>query len=210
MLSWPLAPVLDPFNAGASQALTARTGWGATQLQSGSTSFSTDATPTKCVGSSQSDNFWNTQWQDAECGVVMASAPGGAYTFEVYTRITAKLPLTAYALQVNSVNLWQLFSVAAGVYTGALGGASATRTVSIGDIVLLQAVGPYLTAFHVRPGSFGWVPVLSVTDTAITATGNIGMWGNVTATQFDAFMGGPFISQAALPGQPFQYGGYGT
>lgn len=191
-MAFPTTGLLDSFNAGASQNLTARAGWSGSVLVTASTTMVTDAGPTYAVddGANAGSNYWNTQWVDSECWIVVKSYSGAVFYLD--GRITATGTLTAYRLKYDGTNLG-LEKVIAGVAT--VIGATSAQTVVAGDSLGLECNGTAIKGYY-KSGAGAWTEVCTATDSAITATGNIGMQGPFTGgtgTQVDDFNGGAIV-----------------
>ena len=199
-MAFPTTGVLDSFNAGANQNLTARSGWGASVLFTGDTSLTTNATPDRARtgGVVTYSNFYNTSYgADSECWVTMITAIA-SNGLDLYARITATGTVTAYNLSVTTAGLFQLGKYITG--TGTNLGSSATQAVAAGDSIGLEVIGSTLKGYY-KAAAGGWTQLVSATDSAITTAGNIGfdMSGSSPNEGFDLFAGGTVVASTALP-----------
>lgn len=203
-MAFPTTGVLDSFNAGASQNLTARSGWGGTVLfTADAASLATDTVPTFATSTLGASNFWNTQFQDAEVYCKYNGSTFAGAGLNVYARITATGSVTAYGLTINTTSgVWQLQRYAASVATSI--GSSATQAISVGDSFGLECIGSAIKGYY-QAGAGAWTQIVSVTDSTITTTGNIGLGDSPgQGHKFDSFNGGAAIAGAPPDVTPYR------
>lgn len=182
--------VLDSFNAGALQALTARAGWNAGAIWTGDTSLQTDAVPTKASGvGTWNDNYWDTPYADGDFTVTFAGTLSNY--FDIYARLTAVGSPTGYALGINAVTgNWFLGKYVAGVYTDFPSiGTRFSKFPGAGDQARLVLQGQQLSAYF-KPSGGTWQLVASASDAAITGSGYWGVDVGGTASPIDTWVGG--------------------
>lgn len=183
-------PVLDNFNTGASQALTARTGWYST-IPGGYTSYSTDSVPTKAVqAASTSGNWWNTTFTDADSRLKLAgvSATGTDWIrlFNRFDTVGLHGYYADFAMN-GAIHIWKSDS------SGAVGIGSVLNTgasLAIGDEVCLRSIGPRIEAWY-KPSAGVWTFIGVAIDFEFTS-GRIGFsTGSLSAAlTIDEFGGG--------------------
>lgn len=196
----PAAALLDDFNAGATQLLTARAGWSATGFASaGNISWRTDAVPTVAdntnTPATAHSNMWGTQFAaDQEAGFTYGAA-GTPDDIQIVVRGAALgNGTTAYELYVRwngELRIQRDGTVLARVQQAA---------PTAGDSYCLQAIGSTLYAWCRRSGG-SWVCLLAVIDTTYSGAGYIGFeqvaTGTATVTEF---FGGAISSDATDSG----------
>lgn len=196
-MAFPTLGILDDFNSGASQNLTARTGWGAVVLTSGDATFVTDITPIQAtVTAGPGSNYYDTSSADAEAYCKLAAFNPNNNEFFLATRITAVgASPTYYALDLanSGLNDFQIVKVVAGTRT--LIGSTITQAITNGDSVGISVVGTQVTSFY-KSGAGAWVQKDTVSDSSISGSGFV---GGVRATftgsvSIDDFGGGGLAS----------------
>jgi hypothetical protein len=168
---FPITGVLDSFNAGAFQNLSARSGWSATIFVH---TWQTDSTPTLAqVPTASAGNMWATQWQDAECWAT--ASIGAGPTFSLCCRIQdfSQFGRTYYASRFDGFGNVVLLSMVSNAAT-TIGSASLGGAPPAGSSFGVEATGSTISTYYKASGG-SWSQIISVTNTDITATGNIGM-----------------------------------
>lgn len=186
-MAFPTSPVLDDFNTGASQALTARAGWFGSVRASGG--MSTDVVPTyaKGVDGVVGGNIWNTIFAaDQEVWATFKIAPttGG---LQIEGRFDA-VPGNGYACIYNggTMSIVRLDAFGGGPQVG----SNFSVTPAIGDSMGMAMVGTTISGwFKTAAGS--WTQVITGTEATYNAPGRIDMltFGTPSA-QIDVFGGG--------------------
>jgi len=187
---FPTTPVLDDFNTGATQNLTARSGWGATAML-GLTTYATDSVPTKATSSSTGGNFWGTSWADHEAWMGIVSYNPALETFSLCARITDTSTGTYYAVNMsNSATTdFQIVKVISGARTAI--GVLNSQTVGAGDSVGMSVIGTQITSYY-KASAGSWTQMDTVSDSSITGAGFIGWRAHQAVLQeIDQFGGGP-------------------
>lgn len=186
--SAPSVTILDSFNAGATQLLTARAGWSATGFHSaGNISWRTDAVPTVAdntnTPTTAHSNMWATQFAADQYAGFTYGAGGTPDDIQIITRGAALSGsgTTGYEMYVRwngEIRLQRDGTVLARVQT---------PTPAAGDSFCCQAIGNILYAWVRRSGG-SWVLMLAVTDTTYAGAGYIGFEqvasGTATVTEF--------------------------
>lgn len=207
-MAFPTAPILDNFNTGASQLLTARAGWSSSLLVSTGFSLTTDATPTVAIpssGSADMNNFWNTSSVDSECFFTLTTWAPAVSVLEICARITAiGASPTFYALELagSGSSDFIIIKRVAGTRTALT--TNVPTVVAAGDGVGISVIGTAIRAFW-KSGAGAWTQITSVTDSSISATGFFGVRRRVGTTSFglDNFGGGAPVS-GFVPRSPDQ------
>lgn len=184
----PTAGLLDNFNTGGAQNLTARTGWGTGKWNSGDGTFATDATPTYANNSNVlASNMWAAQFTaDQEVyiteGSVIAqlililrgsSASTAGITAGYIARIGA-----AGALTIERYNATVLASVT-------------VEAPLAGDQFSFQAIGSVLTIWRKQASQGVWTQMLMATDATYASAGYIGIAALAgSSPRIDDFGGG--------------------
>lgn len=199
-MPFPTTPILDDFNSGASQALTARTGWGATTFGGGARgTYSTNGTPTLATSAASAGNFWNDSSVDCECYFTVAAFDNVNDTIKVAARITvAGSSPTFYCVECDfgTTTDFQIVKYVAGGRTAL--GVNPSTTVVANDGIGISVIDNVITAYY-RSGLGGaWVQKDSVTDSSITGSGFIGgvQHDFSFAHSIDDFGGGAFVAKA--------------
>lgn len=200
----PTTGVLDSFNSGASQALTARTGWGSGHIDSGDFSFETDATPTvastAALGTPASNMWGSSLSANQEVFYVLG------------TLDSVQLVLRAESGTAASISDGYLAVVGFGgsVQLETVGGTTLLNSTIVApvstDTFLFQAVGSVMTLWKQKT-SGPWTAVMTVTDATWAGAGFIGMRaGSGNTPTINAFGGGG-LTAAVVPYQPaFTFG----
>lgn len=183
-MTFPITPpVLDDFNTGALQNLTARSGWAAGALNAPwPGTAATDAVPTTAVFPANSSNYVTPQATDCEAFCTFASVTPASGEFELHTRITTVGgSLSSYFLRLfgGSVTDFTLAKWVSG--SGSLIGADQHVTISAGDSVGLSAVGTTISAWY-RSGVGAWVLKDSLTDSSVTGLGFVAGFLNINTS----------------------------
>lgn len=192
-MAFPTTAVLDNFNTGATQNLTARAGWGASPFLTTQSSFQTDAVPTKAGLTAIAGNNWGTlTWADMEAYLTLVAFVPSADIFHLCGRIQAfGASPTYYALRLAAVAAtdFQLIKIVAGTTTAL--GTNTSTTITAGDSIGIDIIGTQIRSYY-KSGAGSWTLKDTVTDSAITGTGAIGcrhLTGSAAAT-IDDFGGG--------------------
>lgn len=200
-MTFPSSPALDTFNAGASQALTARVGWFGTVRASGG--MSTDPVPTFAVGTAGvvGGNIWNTLFPaDQEVWVTLKSTPG-AGGVQLEARFDP-VGGNGYALIYTggSLEIVELDSFGGGVQIG----SSFAVTPVAGDQLGMRCQGTTIAGFY------NGAQVISGTNAVYNVSGKIDVltFGS-PATQIDTFGGGAIGSAGAGNHNEFLLSGVG-
>jgi len=195
-MAFPTLGSLDTFNAGATQALTARTGWGAVVI-AGTTTYTTNGAPTLAeILTATGGNYWNTSAEDSEAWVVMGTWTPASNTFSVAARIQAVgASPTYYSVRLanSGTTDFRIYKTVAGVST-ALGTNTAT-TVIAGDSVGIEVIGTSISSYY-KSGAGAWGLKETITDSSITGSGFVGGFRNhIAITQrVDEFGGGALVA----------------
>lgn len=194
--AFPNTPILDDFNTGGAQALTARAGWGSSAFLTTQTSFTTNATPTTADGSSPGGNNWAATWTDMEAYCTLAAWSGTTDEFLICARIQAfGASPTYYAIDLGNIAATgvELIKVVAGARTQL---ASTTNPFTNGDSYGIDVLGTTITAYY-RSGAGVWQQLLQTTDSSITGLGSIGFRHILTSSVSIDNFGGGDLSPAA-------------
>lgn len=197
-MTFPTTSVLDSFNAGASQNLTARAGWSASDtLGTVLTSFgslATDTVPTYAANNA-AGNAWGTSFTDAEVWATVSVIPVANQVRLVARWDTAGQ--NGYELQMFPIGggTYQLglYKYITGTQTSLVNESPMVPTPANGDSIGFSVIGTTLTAYH-KPAAGAWTQHLTTTDSSITAAGVIGLVSVETAVRFDEFGGGAIAS----------------
>lgn len=199
-MAFPTSGLLDAFNAGANQDLTARSGWGASVIDTTvpDPSSKTDATPTFASSPSpfsQSSNVWTLGAANAEAWATNGNITGGT-GFGLWARLQnvgTTTPSGYLAEYLSSTNQLDLFAVVAGVKTLIASGSFFIEAP--GDQFGIECIGTTITAYlRVTPGA--WGVSCTVTDSSITGAGDIGLSIRDNTQPVDDFGGGAIIPPA--------------
>lgn len=193
-MAFPTLGVLDAFNVGALQDLTARAGWDASAIctTSSATSMKTDAGPTYAKSpSGVGENAWGTPATDTEVYILCGSTFGDlASSFRLFARLNNRGdPYDAYELIVNEGGSgnWLLNRVSAGTPTTLV--SSFNHVVGPTDLIGLEVIGNQLAAYFNQAGG-GWVQEYLVTDSTFTGAGAFGMRFDELTSRVNSFGGG--------------------
>lgn len=186
-----MTTILDSFNTGANQALSARAGWGAGHYIFGDVDFKTDAVPTTATTSLgvPASNLWGTGFgTDHEVLITFGSTIATTYILgRVDTGSTTATQ--GYAGRISSAGNHEI--VNRGGSTLASGTASAP---SAGDSFLFRCYGTLLTLDY-RPVSGSFSNVISINDSLYTTGSFIGVYTGGSDT-LDEFGGGSYAPPA--------------
>lgn len=169
----PFTTVLDDFNTGANQALSARAGWSASHLYPGTADFTTDSVPTKAVSTGNSDNAWGTNFTDVEVYMTVAAAP--AQQTDLYARWSGSGTMNGYSLfsfSATGGNLFYLARIDNNVHTTL--SSQPVQVLGALDSIGLRVVGSALEGWYKSSGG-AWTMLVSATDSTYTGAGMIGM-----------------------------------
>lgn len=195
-------PVLDDFNSGASQLLTARTGWDATALTTGSTSLTTNATPTLAQKSSGAGSaFRATPYTDCEARAKFASVTGSATDLlRIITR-WANATQSGYGMDIwldGTLRMYR-FEVAGG--TSQFVSMASGFVPAIGDEMALRSFGTVHQAWY-KPAAGTWTMITSFDDAVsgvkIPGPGLIGLYTNSTGSITADLFGGGAVGTTPL------------
>lgn len=187
-MAFPTTSVLDSFNAGANQAVSARAGWSGSRAL-GMGDFTTDAVPTKAVSAGGGDNVWGTQFTDVEAYFKIADWPGSANSWQVFARYGTVAAQNGYRVSHFSGTIL-LQRMAAGAATS-LGSASVT--LAPGDYMGIECIGSTISGYY-KVGAGAWVQFATATDATYAGPGNIAMTTDGTGNNVDEFGGGAVVA----------------
>lgn len=197
-LQAPTFTVLDTFNAGASQNVDARAGWGAGRAVAGDFSMKTDAVPTVAGVSlgTPASNLWATSLTADQEACATVGAPD---TFYLICRgDTASGNLAAGYLGVIG---WT-GQIDIRKYDGTVLYTSASDTFprpAAGDSYCFSCLGTTLTVWRRASGGV-WQAHATVQDSTFTGAGFIGMKAEAgTAVTLTDFGGGSLGSSTNTP-----------
>lgn len=198
-MAFPTTPVLDNFNTGASQNLTARTGWGATVIGAAPGQYATDGVPTKALTTAiQAGNFWNISTADCEVYFTLVTWTPATDVMRCCGRITVTgASPTYYCLELAKAATtdFSIAKVVAGTRTTL--SSNVPTTVVNGDSIGLSISGSSLAAFY-KSGAGAWNQIVTVTDSSITAAGAIGVFNPPAVVRsIDNFGGGALVAASA-------------
>lgn len=199
-MAFPTTPVLDSFNAGALQNVSARAGWSSARAL-GFGDFVTDAVPTKAVSSGLGDNIWGTApGGDAEAYIVIADFSGSGSMQACARWGSAATTVRGYRVSYFA-GAWNLQRWDSGAPASTI--ASGSITLGAGDSLGIECIGTTIAAYS-KIGAGAWTPLGSGTD-ATYASGNIAMTTDNAGNNVDAFGGGspivaPTLRELALCG----------
>lgn len=184
----PLTPILDPFDSGPNQSLRTRAGWHPNNIWNGDADFATDSVPTyAAAGAVNCDAAWGTSFAaNQEFWFTLGSVVN---SFDVYFRqveVDINGPTYAgYAINYDHPSQhWQFWNK---LFTTTIG-PSVAQPLAAGDSVLIRMTGTTMLAAY-RPGSGAWAPVVSTTDSVVTAGGYVG-FDSAPNARFDLVGGG--------------------
>lgn len=208
-MTFPTTGVLDNFNAGASQALTARSGWAGTAIRQFLGNWgTTDSVPTEAVGSGGSaDNYWNASAADSECWYKIGSvAPSfGQHGPCVRIQNPAAAGCSCYLIYTGAgaSTDFQIWKINSGVFTAI--GTNTSVTISVGDSIGISVVGTTILAFY-KSGAGAWVQKDSATDSSITGSGFVAgvLNDSGVAWRMTDFGGGAIVSDITDAGTSTQ------
>lgn len=193
----PTLRVLDSFNAGASQALSARSGWGSGHWQVGDADWTTDAAPTYASNNNVlASNMWATPFStNHEATTLHGPTIDSLLLITRGDSATAAALTTGYLARIGfsgamSLELLSTSTLASGTFAAPLAG----------DAFAFQAFGNRLGLYRYLAAGGGWTCLLSVVDTTYPNGRYIGIAGTVgNAPKFDSFGGGDIIENLASP-----------
>lgn len=166
-MAFPTTPILDDFNTGASQALTARSGWAALAFFAGETTLTTDSAPTYAEATTPGTYYSNYRsdltGDDCETWVTLAATGADFY---LYARID-QTSGNGYYFSAVGGNI-TLNKMAGFVGAGVI--ATIAQGVGIGDSAGISCVESTITAWY-KPSAGSWSSVLQVTDTTYPGGG---------------------------------------
>jgi hypothetical protein len=164
-MPFPTTPILDEFDVGANQNLTARPGWGSTVFFGGTdTSMKTDAVPTTAIHSGTptwSGNWWNQEARDSEVWGTFA-APGG--TTWLYLRAAGQNTATPNAYFLTWIAGTGAFTLGVMTAGSTPGSSQGSQVLSAGDSIGMQAIGKRISAWY-QPSGGAWTQVFGLDDT---------------------------------------------
>lgn len=209
-MAFPVTGVLDSFNAGASQNLTARAGWSASDtLGTVLTSFgslATDSVPTYAANNA-TGNAWGTSFTDCEVWATLSVIPVVNPIKLVARWDTAGQ--NGYVLEVFQTGLpnysLSLEKYVAGSQSGLASETPMVPAPANGDSFGFSVIGSTLTVYH-KPAAGAWTQHLTATDSSFAGPGVIGLVSVEAAARFDAFGGGDI----SAPSAPRQVAGWST
>lgn len=187
-MAFPVTGVLDSFNAGALQNLSARAGWSASDhVISGAGDLTTDAVPTYASGGGNNGNAWATTFNDCEVWVTFAVLPNPNFV-NLYARwntaANSGYELTFFPVGGGSFNVGATRrDSGSGTSLG-----STSPTLSAGDSIGLSCIGSAVTSYY-KQGAGAWTQSATATD-ATYVSGVLGIYGNDSTYHVDAFGGG--------------------
>lgn len=191
-MPFPNTGVLDSFNAGAFQNLSARAGWSATTIAAHS--WLTDGTPTLAQANvTPGGNMWGSQWTDAECWCTFTTL-GAGVNFDICARVQAfsQFGSTYYCVRVSTSSFLLVLMNGGGATTLATSGGF---TGAAGDAIGVEVLGSTINGYY-KPSGGSWSQLITATDSTITGLGNLGL-AHVSSNTvaIDEFGGG----QGVLP-----------
>lgn len=168
------ANLLDSFNAGANQALTARAAWNGVQWGSAvGTEFTTNATPTVC-----SPNVANASGNKSLLTAVDSfawatwTAAGNGDSHWLATRATGSTSFSGYVIGFNgNTNSVTLLRVVAAASTTI--GAAFTVTTTMPFRIAISVYGSNVQAWAQQGATGAWISTHNVTDDVITGAGSV-------------------------------------
>lgn len=172
-MAFPDVSVVDNFNSGATQNLTARTGWSSSVVSAGDTAWQTDATPTLAsdLDSGASSALWGTPFEDACMFYTWKTGANGGAGGNLWARLqTTSAPPTGISLFINAAN-WQLAQIYKNVALSS--GPAISISYAIGDSVALRVQGDIAQAWQ-KVGAGAWTLMTQLTCTRIAGAG---LWG---------------------------------
>jgi hypothetical protein len=201
-MAFPTTSVLDSFNAGASQALTSRSGWGAGFPFPGEATFTTDGTPTTAVSTASSGNLWGTNFTDVEVWITLGAA--GQVEYDLYARWSGSVSRNGYSLiWLQSGSQFYLVSVAAGANTTI--SSVATQAMSAGDSMGIAVIGTSVAGWY-KAAAGSWTMLVSATDSTYAGSGAIGLDSFSASNTIDSFGGGAPVAAPTQAGVNFLTG----
>lgn len=175
-MAFPTLGVLDNFNAGANQALTSRSGWGATAIrQFLGNCFTTDSAPTEAVNTAgtSADNYWNATGANSECWYKIGSVAANFGQHGPCVRIQnpTAAGVNFYCAYANDNTHLQIYKIVSGAFT-AIGTNVSGITLAVGDSVGIDVVGTQVSSYY-RSGAGAWVQKDTLSDSSITGSGYV-------------------------------------
>lgn len=199
-MAFPTTAVLDNFNAGASQNLTARAGWGTSPFLTTQTTYASDSTPTQAeILVTTGGNNWGTlTWSDMEAFVTLTTFTPASNSLTICARIQVfGASPTYYGVQLaaSGVTDLQIVKLVAGTPTGI--GTLQSQTFTNGDSVGIDVIGTQIRSYY-KIGAGAWTLKDTVTDSSITGAGAIGFRNHfIITTRVDNFGGGSLDASGA-------------
>jgi hypothetical protein len=201
--------LLDNFNAGASQALTARAAWSATEWGSfaGGISFTTDATPTLCNPNVGNATGNKTALAGQNCfawGTWTAAGNGDQHILGTRCSGTATAQTGYAVLFTGGSTGYSIRRYVAGASTTLLTVAGLSTTVPM--TMAISVVGAHVQAWvALGSGAVVWTTIGEVFDETITTPGSVAgiryaPTGGLGAS-VDAVGGGVIEGDFPLPSQ---------
>jgi len=200
--------VLDDFNNGAAQVLTARSGWGSTIYWTGEVSAQTNALPdgaTVSATGAWKSNWWSRDGSMGDCEVWYTIGALGSFGQQIVsTRGNNQNTgnVTDYELAITPDNgVYSLDRYISGVPVNLDPGNGRTTggtSMATGDAIALASIGPIHEVWY-KPVGTPWRLVTASTD-ATTATGVLGLqlrW-NTSIGSISDFGGGPLFGAQAV------------
>lgn len=178
--------VLDSFNAGASQDLPTRAGWGTTHW-SGTLDLKTDAAPTyaSTLNGVPAGNIWATNFTtDHEVEFTFGSVIG---TMQLLGRVNSATGAVSAGYVGYCADGNQEIQTRAGA---TIASGSSLSPIVAGDSFKLICYGTLIT-LHYRPSGGSYSQILSVTDSTYTTGTFVGIHTTSGASpRIDEFGGG--------------------
>lgn len=206
-MAFPTSPVLDDFNSGASQNLTARAGWGTSAFPTSGAGWATDVIPSFATANVSTGNNWGVITNaDNEAYVNLKTFNPATQTMEIHVRIQGFTVITSYALVIanSAATDLQIYKYIGGAKT-ALGTNTAT-TFTSGDGYGISAIGTAIVAWY-RSGIGGtWVVKNTISDSSVTGAGGFGFRGpfasgGIAIDEFGGGVPGSLVTATARPKQ---------
>lgn len=189
--------ILDDFNTGALQALSARAGWG-TGHWSGTLDLRTDAVPTYATTGlgAPAGNLWAANFTtDHESMFTYGTTLD---TVEIIGRANSTTaPSQGYTGRVTNFGTFEIDTRAGATLVSGSG-----ATPAAGDSFRLRCIAATILLDY-RPVGNGWANILAVTDTTYTTGTFIGMHLASGGAFIDEFGGGVILPDAPAAGVNF-------
>jgi len=196
-VAFPNTGVLDSFNAGAFQNLSARAGWSGTVLAAHD--WITDSTPTLANANlTPGGNMWGSQWTDAECWCTFTTL-GSGVSFDICARVQAfsQFGSTYYCVRATTSTFRLVLMNGGGATTLATYGPGITGAA--GDAIGVEVLGSTINGYY-KPSGGSWSQLITATDSTITGLGNLALTHVSSNTvAIDEFGGGQGVAPPAAP-----------